>query len=322
MKARYLTMLVCTALVVLISLGASVYAEERNELTLSQEYDLVENRSLETQYYLMERDIFLIAEDGTPKGKEKYRLHLMIEPGDRSAGEPDRYTCRGLAMQKGDGPEVTIPALRGWSFDFERDSWDEAMLDEQGLFFGIPHTRFEGLSDSSGKALEPINAYQVYDVFIGFLSINGFEEFGEGGIQDLLRRIGDKTRHPAGSESPISLGDTIKEGSTFKGGGSTLEFRGLSLVDGVPCAILSYRTGMGSFTMTFEVMPGMEVTSFGVTYITADIYLDLASKWMKKTEMTVVDSTKAILGDQVIDRTIVQTINTIKAVSEVEFRAL
>ena len=101
-----------------------------------------------------------------------------------------------------------------------------------------------------------------------------------------------------------------------------MEFRGLGLVDGVPCAILSYRTGMGSFTMTFEVMPGMGVTSFGVTYITSDIHLDLASKWMKKAEMIVVDSTKAILGDQVIDRSIVQTINTIKAVSEAEFRAL
>jgi len=270
----------------------------------------------------MERDIRIIAEDGTSKGKEKYRLHLMIEPGDRSLKEVDRYTCRGLAMQKGDGPEVRIPALEGWSFDFERGSLDEAMLDEEGLFFGIPHTRFEGLSDSSGKVLEPINAYQVYDVFIGFLSLIGYEEPGHaGGIQD-LRRIGDTIVHPAGSESPISLGDTIKEGSTFKGGGSTLEFRGLSLVDGAPCAILSYGTGMGSFTMTFEVMPGMEVTSFGVTYITADIYLDLASKWMKKAEMIVVDSTKGILGDQVIDRSIVQTINTIKAVSEAEFRAL
>ena len=321
MKTKHLVMLVCTAPLAVISLGAVGAAAEGGNLALTQEYDLIGERSLETQYCLMERDIRLIAEDGTPKGMEKYRLHLMIEPGDGSLGEADRYTCRGLAMQKGDGPEVTIPALEGWSFDFERGSLDEAMLDEQGLFFGIPHTRFEGLSDSSGKVLEPINAYQVYDVFIGFLSIKGLEEFGEGGIQD-LRRIGDKIVHPAGSESPISLGDTIKEGSTFKGGGSTLEFDGLSLVDGAPCAILSYGTGMGSFTMTFEVMPGMEVTSFGVTYITADIYLDLASKWMKKAEIIVVDLTKSTLGDQVIDRSIVQTINAIKAVSEAEFRAL
>jgi len=321
MKAKYRAMLVCTSVLAAISLGAAAFAEEGGELTLQQEYDLVGNRSLETQYYLMERKVSFIGEDGTSKGGEKYMLRLMIEPGDRSAGEADKYTCVELVMQKGDGPEVTISALEGWSFDFERDSLDEAMLDEQGLFFGIPHTRFEGLSDSSGKALEPINAYQVYDVFIGFLSVKSFEEFGSGDIQD-LRRIGDKIVQPAGSESPISLGDTIKEGSTFKGGGSTLEFKGLGLVDGAPCAILSYETGMGSFTMTFEVMPGMEVTSFGVTYITSDIYLDLASKWMKKVEMIVVDSTKAIMGDQVIDRTIVQTINTIKAVSEAEFQAL
>ncbi len=183
-------MLVCTALLALISLGAAGAAAEGGNLTRTQEYDLVGNRSLETQYYLMERDIRVIAEDGTPKGKEKYVLHLMIEPGDRSVGEADRYPCRGLAIQKGDGPEVIIPALEGWSFDFERGSLDEAMLDQEGLFFGIPHTRFEGLSLSSGKLLEPINAYQVYDVFIGFLSINVFEEFGERGFQD-LRRIGD-----------------------------------------------------------------------------------------------------------------------------------
>ena len=66
----------------------------------------------------------------------------------------------------------------------------------------------------------------------------------------------------------------------------------------------------------------MEVTSFGITYVTADIYLDLASKWMKKAEIIVVDSVKSILGDAVIDRSIVQTINTIKVVAEAEFQAL
>jgi len=83
MKTRYLAMLVCTALLALISLGAAGTAAEGVNLTLTQEYDLVGERSLETQYYLMERDIRLIAEDGTPKGMEKYRLHLMIEPGDQ-----------------------------------------------------------------------------------------------------------------------------------------------------------------------------------------------------------------------------------------------
>ena len=138
-------------------------------------------------------------------------------------------------------------------------------------------------------------------------------------MQD-FKRIGDRTVHPTGSEYTINLGDTIQQGSTFKSGGARLEFKGLSLVSGAPGAILSYRTGMGSFTMTFEVMPGMQVTSFGVTYQTANIHLDLSSKWMKKGEIVVVDSTKTILGDQVIDRTIVQTINTIKAVSEAECR--
>ncbi len=323
MKAKYRAMLVCTSVLAAISLGAAAFAEEGGELTLQQEYDLVGNRSLETQYYLMERKVSFIGEDGTSKGGEKYMLRLMIEPGDRSAGETDKYTCVELVMQKGDGPVVTIPALEGWSFDFDRGSLDEAMLDEEGLFLGIPHARFEGLSDSNGQVLEPMNGYQIYDVFMGFLNFNGYAEPDPrgGGIQD-LKRIGDKIVHPTGSESPISLGETIKEGSTFKGGGSTLEFKGLSLVDGTPCAILGYDTGMGSFSMTFEVMPGMEVTSFGVTYITADIYLDLSSKWMKKAEIIVVDSTKAILGDQVIDRRIAQTINTIKAVSEAEFQAL
>ena len=128
MKTKYLAMLVCTLLLALISLGAVEAAAESGNLTLTQEYDLVGERSLETQYYLMERDIRVIAEDGTPKGGEKYRLRLMIEPGDRSLGEADRYTCRGLTMQKGDGPEVTIPTLEGWSFDFERGSLDEAVF--------------------------------------------------------------------------------------------------------------------------------------------------------------------------------------------------
>jgi len=280
------------------------------ESFLSQEYDLVGERSAETQYYHMERVIVFRADDGTRQSVERYNLRLMVEPDDQSAAENAKYTCVEITMQKDDGPEVTIPVLERWSHEMARGM----ETDEQGLLFGVPDTPFQGLTDSNGEILEPVVAYQIKDLFVGFHSFTFPAEPAkeDKDFQD-LKRIGDKIiLAKAGVET------TILEGSTFKNGEITLEFKGVSVVGGATCAILHLDSGDGSFIMVFS-HEGMEVKTVGGTHYWADIYLDLASKWVKKSEVIVVDMTKTTTGDQVLATSVVETTTIIKAVPEAEF---
>ena len=63
----------------------------------------------------------------------------------------------------------------------------------------------------------------------------------------------------------------------------------------------------------------MEVKTVGGTHYWADIYLDLASKWVKKSEVVVVDMTESTTGDQVLASSVIETTNTIMAVPEADF---
>jgi len=305
---KRILLLSCIVLIVVFSSSSCVGGA--GESFLSQEYDLVGEHSAESQYYHMERVIVVRADDGTRQSVERYNLRLMVEPDDQSAAENAKYTCVEFAMQKDDGPEVTIPALEGWSHDHVRGG----QIDEQGLLFGVPDAKFQGLTDSNGEILEPIVAYQIKDVFVGFHSFTSpAEPAKEGkGIQD-LKRIGDKIiSASAGVETSIG------EGSTFKNGEITLEFKGVSVVGGATCAILHVDSGDGSFIMAFS-HEGMEVKTVGGTHYWADIYLDLASKWVKKSEVIVVDMTKTTTGDQILATSVVETTTIIRAVPEAEF---
>ena len=306
MKKNLLISLILLVITLLFVSGTSCTGES----SLSQEYDLIGERSAETQYYHMERVIVFRADDGTRLGTEIYNLRLMVEPDDKSAAENARYTCVEVTMQKDDEPEVTIPSLEGWTHDHVRGS----EIDEQGFLFGVPDAKFQGLTDSNGEILEPIVAYQIKDVFVGFHSFTALAERNteDKGFQD-LKRIGDKIIHESAGVETVIL-----EGSTFKNGEITIEFKGLSVVDGSPSAILHVDSGDGSFIMAFS-HEGMEIKTVGGTHYWADIYLDLESKWVKKSEVTVVDMTKTTTGDQVLDTTVVETTTLIKAVPEVEF---
>ncbi len=183
------------------------------------------------------------------------------------------------------------------------------------MLFGVPDAKFQGLTDSNGEILEPIVAYQIKDVFVGFHSFTVFadpDKEGNKGIQD-LKRIGDKIVHESAGVETFIL-----EGSTFKNGEISLEFKGVSVVDGATSAILHVDSGDGSFIMAFS-HEGMEVKTVGGTHYWADVYLDLASKWVKKSEVTVVDITKTTTGDQVLATSVVETTTIIKAVPEAEF---
>ncbi len=274
---------------------------------LEREFNLAASRTPDTKYYVMETVAEHHAEDGTRTGSDVYKLWLKCEPTD----DPDiaRYTVGRLEVATVDGLDATIPALEGWSYEFGPA---QRTLDEEGQVFSIPHSRFVGLTDSNGAPLQPQVAYAVYNTFIDFHAL--CNEFAlptaeGGGIQD-LKRVGDKIVHAAAfSEPPVNLGAAIKEGSYFKNGEVTLEFKGLGVVDGSPCALVTYDSGKSAFKMLLEPMPGMQVEAMGSSHYHGDLYIGLESGWVEKADMLEMVVAKVTIPGQpgmhdVIERTL------------------
>ena len=166
--------------------------------------------------------------------------------------------------------------------------------------------------------------YQVYNQFVQFHAyVDGFAAptiDGGKGIQD-LKRIGDRIVFGGFPEDlPLDVGLIIKEGSIYKPGEETLEFKGLSVVDGKPCTLLGVDGGEGSYTMVIEVMPNVNANTVGGTRYFGDIYVDLASMWLKKAEITVVDVTETSMGGKVIANTTLESHYRIRAMTEKEYR--
>ena len=267
-------------------------------------FDLGGLRANDPQRFDMETRVITYAPNGDRVETDVYRLELTWTPGSATAGPvtadgAGQYTCNRFSVQFGAGPEVEIPALAGWTHLFKPG------LDEKGQVFGVDHARFENLVDANGQPLPVGTAYFVYNSFIDF---HGFCDVfprptAEGkGVQDLTH-IGQRIVHAAAfSEAPVSLGTGIKEGSTFRNGEITLEFKGLSLVDSAACAILAYDSGESSFPMLMEPMPNMEVSTVGSSHYYGDIHIDLATRWARKItmgEMVVSETTVPGLANKV-----------------------
>ena len=236
------TIILATAAFMMVGLNA-----RGEDLFYTRKYDLGRERSLQPQNYQMEVEIITRASNGARANVETYRVRLKGIPGN-SPGKADRWTCAWFAVKTGDGPEVTLPALEGWSYDFDRS----VAIDEHGQVLGIPHAKFENLTDNNGNKLDAVVAYQVYNQFVQFHAyvdhIATPDLDGGKGIQNLIR-IGDRTVLDEFSEDlPLDVGLIIKDGSVYRPGAETLEFKGLSAVGGVPCALLGVDGGEGSYT--------------------------------------------------------------------------
>ena len=257
--------------------------EAQTPSILDQEFDLAGEPTLETQYFMMESSLFSYALDGKRIGTDIFRLHLKYVPAKIAGTEGDEYTCVSFTVQQGNNPEAEIPALKNWKYLFYEDG-----IDEQGQVFGIDHSKFENLADSNGNPLPFDKSYHVYNAFIDFHSFcNVFAgRAPEGkGIQDLTK-IGQKIVHAAAfTEPPVNLGTNISEGSFFKNGEITLEFKGLSVVNGKSCAVVEYDSGESSFEMIMNPMPNMEVQTTGSSHYKGDIYKDLTTNWVQKATM-------------------------------------
>ena len=109
-------------------------------------------------------------------------------------------------------------------------------------------------------------------------------------------RIGKKIVHESAfSEPTLQLSGNISEGSFFRNGEVTLEFKGLSIVDDVACAIVGFDSGDSSFKFHIKPTPDMEIKTVGASHYWGDLYIELESRWVRKYEMGELTVSKVTL---------------------------
>jgi len=297
---KTVTMSVIAVICSSVSLAAGE-SKRMDDSILRQAFDFSAPRSAQPQAFDMETRVITYAPDGKRVNTDILRLQLKCAPA-AAAKDAYEYTCVKFTLKFGDAPEVTVPALANWTYLFKATPTG---VDEKGQVFGIDHAKFEKLLDANGQPLPVDKAYYVYNAFIDFHGFcNAFAEpvVGGKGIQD-LKRIGDKIVHAAAfTEPPVNLGSNIAKGSTFKNGEVTLELKGLSIVDGAPCAIVAFDSGQSSFQMLMNPVPNMEVRAVGASHYKGDLHIDLATRWPRKVtmdELVVAESTVPMLSNKV-----------------------
>lgn len=290
---------------------------------LSKEYDLGRERTTESHFYLVQHEVVTYKSNGKPKSIDIYKMRLMCEPIDQSTRNTAyKYTCTSFTVKRKSSPEIAIPSMEGWSYEFNKQLLSKEGFDTHGQMMSIPQAKFENLADSNGAKLPIELPYQIYSTFTYFhtccnmvVEPDQFDKY----VGD-FKRIGDKNESElSSSELPISLGSVILDGSKYKTGLTELEFKGLSNVDNKSCAIVGYQEIRGSWVTYIQAMPLMKVKTVGGTQIRADIYIDLASLWVQKATYIVTDITKTTLFGIPVDISTIVTTHTIHAVPKTEF---
>lgn len=246
---------------------------------LNKSYDLGGERAAESRYYYFETVLKHFDKDGTRSPGNEFRLWLEVRPSDDGRVE---YVSRKFTFSRLGEDEVAIPSLKDWEYSIG------AGIDDEGRVFGIEHKRFMSLMDAKARFIDIETGYMIYNAFIDFHALSDVLASGAGEVADIgsLRNIGDKiVHHAASSAAPIGLGEAMKKGSEFRNGEITLEFKGLSMVDGEACALLEYDSGDSSFIMYMESMPGMDMIAEGASHYFGDVYVELDSKWLRKATL-------------------------------------
>ena len=293
-----------------------------SESILGNTYDLSAKRSMESRFYCMETKVVYLGADGARTVPITMRLLLNCVPAGQSPQDGYRYTCAKISIQRENEPEVLIPALDGWSYTFKRA--EDGGFNHRGLIYGIDHGKFQGLKDGKGNALPPEAAYCMYNMFIDFHAFcNQFAErtMTKKGIQDLVK-IGQKIVHESAfSEPTLQLSGNIEDGSFFRNGEVTLKFTGLSIVDGIACAIVRFDSGDSSFRFSVKPAPDMEIDTVGAAHYWGDLYIELESRWVRKVKMGEITVSKVTLGTQKDINSVMERSTTINAMEKDEFES-
>ncbi len=262
---------------------------------LKGQFDLAGSKSAGTRCYQMTTDVIHLSPDGKRRDVETYDLWIEWARGTSEDRDSEVFTCRRLTVVRSGKLPVSIPALKDWTYKFHRFSTG---LEDKGQIFGIDHAHFEKLTDGGGNLLPPDVTYSIYNTLIDFHSLcNVFaERTREGkGIQD-LRRIGDRIVHASAfSQPPVNLGTSVEQGSTFRNGEVTLEFKGLSVAGNARCALIGYDSGQSSFEMILRLSPQLKVQAIGGSHYRGDIYIDLDTRWIIKANLTEMVVTEVIV---------------------------
>jgi hypothetical protein len=291
--------------VLVATLCASPYASAgATRLDLSGEYAPTGKPSPQDVAYHIETRIVTYGEDGVQIGVEGYALDLRCRTAADINAKQGSCTCEKLTVKRGDHAEVSVPALKGWSYPFAPTSrW----YDSQGQVYGIPAGKFANMTDSAGGALPPDVVYQIYSIFLYFHDFSHGLTAGEIDVTRIGQRV---SIAPVEPETSLAFGSLFTDGSVFKHDALEIEFKGLSLVDDMPSAILGFESG-GSFKVATSPAPNVVVETVGRSRFHGDVYVDLASKWPRRVWMGLTDATRTTMGQQEIGRFVLETTLTI-----------
>ena len=114
----------------------------------------------------------------------------------------------------------------------------------------------------------------------------------------------------------------MKKGSEFRNGEMTLEFKGVSLVDGVPCALLQYDSGDSSYTMYMEALPGMDMIAQGASHYQGDVYVELGSNWLRKATLYELVVTEVKTNGEATENGIIERESLLKTLTKEEIERL
>jgi len=250
---------------------------------LAGPFDFSIDRRPETLHHYMETEFVHMGFDGKRIGTETYGVTLRGVPASMAGTTLDQYTCGGFCVRFDSKDIVTIPALAGWGYSFD----PMAGADGKSLVFGVPHDRFEGLTDSNGDEFTPDIRYAIYNNFIDFHALNNVFSrplFGRG--IERLKHIADRIVHPAAfTEAPVNLGTAVRPGSVYHNGEVTLAFKGISLVNGAVCAMIEYDSGESTLRMVMAAGEDGEVLTEGGSEYKGDLYIDLATGWVRRVTL-------------------------------------
>lgn len=257
----------------------------KNLAGLAGPFDLAGPQTPEVRHYIQVTELVHLGFDGKRTGTESYTVKIRIVPAALSGKGGDECTVREVVLVKGDGAPDSIPELAGWSYVYKER---ESGIDESGQVFGIPHAKFLGLKTGRGRTLGAVEGYFIYNSFIDFHAFCGIfarPTRGGAGIQD-LKTVGQTIRHAAAfTEPPVDLGEGIKKGSVFRNGDVRLAFKGIGVVDGVACAIVGYDSGESTLKMIVPMGADRDVVTEGGSEYIGDLYIDLATRWVRKVTL-------------------------------------
>jgi hypothetical protein len=283
---------------------------------LNKSYDLGGERAPGSRYYYFETILKYFEKDGARSPGHEFRLWLEVKP---SADGGVKYVSRKFTFARLGEDEVAIPSLEGWEYSMEPD------IDDEGRVFGIEHKKFMSLMDAKARFIDLESGYMIYNAFIDFHALSDVLASNAGENADIgsLKHIGDKIIHSASNgAAPIGLGEAMKKGSEFRNGEISLEFKGLSTVDGIPCALLEYDSGDSSFIMYMESMPGMDMVAEGASHYFGDIHVELDSRWLRKATLYELVVTQVTTGGKPSQNGIIERKLLLESVTKEAFEQL